>query len=1029
MLRLPVSPLANAWQLNFLRCLSGFVFGAAWLVVCAVATQALDPQKAATQYVHDVWTTRDGLPQDTINSIAQDGDGYIWFGTQEGLVRFDAVNFAVFDKRNVGAFKYNGIQSLFVDREGALWVGASDGMLRYRGAGAFEFFGERNGLPQGNSVKNFSEDAAGNLWLGYSVGDQRGGGGAGLYRFKNNQATAAYTKENGLSNNQVKRTFSDKDGALWIATGNGLNRLRDGKLTVYTTAHGLSDDLIRIVYADAAGDLWVGTPSGLNLFRDGRFTAYTTKDGLTSNSITVIYEDRDGTLWVGTEDGLNRIIDNKIEAVEGIEGFENNQINALLEDREGSLWIGTSAGGVHRLRDSKFTVFGAPEGVLGDAVNAIYETRNGSIVIGTSPGGLSVSSGGRFKTFSVADGLSSDKIRAVIEDRAGALWIGTGKGLNRFKDGKFTSYTSRHGLTNESVRSLYEARDGTIWIGTSGGGLSRFVDGKIVPFPNFDRFGNKFIHTIREDRTGRIWVGMDEDTGYFQNGTFTVHPATELKEANVQCIHEDADGTLWFATWGQGLLRLKNEILTVYTSKDGLFDDTQWSIIADDAGNLWMGSNRGVFSVSKQELEDFAEGRIGKFKSTVYGVSDGMRKSENNAGNPSATRTRDGRLWFSTTAGAAVIDPKNIRTNPVAPPVVLEQVLVDEQVIAPNGSPTIAPGARTLEFRYAGLSFVQPAKVKYRYRLEGFDSQWIDAGTRRAAFYTNLPPGDYVFAVIAANNDGVWNGQGAAMRFRVLAPFWRTWWFYGLSSLAIAGVAGLFYRWRINRLERARAAQQRYSQQLIESQERERKRIAVELHDGLGQSLVVIKNRALIGLNQPQNHDGLLAQMNEISESVSHTIAEVRDIARNLHPYQIEYLGLTGALKALIKTAADTSNIRFSVELDELAAQLPPDQEINLYRIVQEGINNVVKHSGATRARVSLRNKDRLLTLLIEDNGKGLSGKIDDEQRGLGLVGMAERAKILDADYGIAYSEAGTIIRLQMNLSTPETQPLCTESA
>ena len=989
------------------------ILGVAWLILCAADVRALDSRKAATQYIHDVWTTREGLPQDTINSLVQDGDGYIWFGTQEGLVRFDGVSFTVFDSRNTDALNANNIPVVFVDGKGVPWVGASDGLIHYRD-GSFEFYGEKNGLPSDSNVKNISEDAAGNLWLGYSSSDKKSGGD-GLGRFKDGQVRI-FTVKDGLSNNQIKKTFPDKQGNLWIAASNGLNLLKDGKFTNYTVADGLSDNTVRTVCGDRAGNLWIGTANGLNRFKDGGFTVYTTKDGLSNNGILSVFEDRDGILWIGTDSGLNRMIDGKIQAVKGIEGLATDEIHAFMEDTEGSLWIGTHTNGLHRLRDGKFTAYGSPEGLLGDSVDAIFEDGDGRILIGTNPGGLSVLSDGRFQTYSVAEGLLSDKIRTIAQDGEGDFWIGTYKGLNRFKGEKFAAYTTKDGLTNESVRSFYEDTGGMLWIGTNGGGLNLFASGKFVPFPNFDEFHTKFIQAIRKDRTGRIWVGMDEETGYFKDGAFTFYPDEALNKANVQSICEDADGVLWFATWGQGLLRLKNEKLTVFTSKDGLFDNTQWSILDDGAGNLWMGSNRGIFRVSRAELDDVAEGRIEKVNSVVYGAADGMRKSETNVGNPSALRSRDGRLWFSTTAGAVVIDPKNIKINRVPPPVVLQQFSVDEKVIPANEDLIVPPNARGIEIRYAGLSFIQPAKMKYKYKLEGFDTDWIEAGTRHRAFYTNLPPGEYVFQVIAANADGVWNEQGATLKFRALASFWRTRWFYGLCFLAIAGIAFLFYNWRVTKLKREKLAQQTFSQQLIESQETERKRIAVELHDGLGQNLVIIKNRALIGLNAPENHERMLAQMTEISEAVSATIAEVRGIARNLHPYQIEYLGLTTALKAMIKTAAEASNVEFSIEIDELGKQLQKAVEINLYRIAQEAVNNILKHSQATKASVVFGKNGRSLDVTIEDNGIGFALDSVNTNRGLGLVGIGERAKMLDAQYEINSTEKGTTIRLQMNL-------------
>ncbi len=995
----------------FLQYFSLFILGAAVFCFCAADVRALDRRKAATQYIHDVWTANDGLPQDAITSIVQDGDGYIWIGTQEGLARFDGVNFTVFDSRNTEAIKANYIYTVFVDGKGELWIGASDGLLHYLGGGAFEFFGEKNGLPSNSSVKNISEDAAGNLWLGFSIGDKKSVGD-GLVKFKDGQGEN-FTVKDGLSDNQIKKNFFDKAGNLWIAASNGLNLLKDGKFTNYTVADGLSDNLVRTVDGDRAGNLWIGTPNGLNCLRDGRFTVYTTKDGLSSNGIRTVFEDRDGILWIGTDAGLNRMIDGKIQAVKNVAGLETDEIQALFEDTEGSLWIATHANGLHRLRDGKFTVYGSPEGLLGDSLGAIFEDRDGRILIGTNPGGLSILQDGRFTTYSTSDGLMNDKLRMITQDRAGAFWLGTRYGLNRFKDGKFTAYTVKDGLTNESVRSFCESRDGSLWIGTSGG-FNKMIDGKFVSIPNSDEFRSKAVVPIYEDRTGRVWLGMDEETSYFKDGAFNTYPAEALKKANVQSIYEDADGTLWFATWGQGLLRLKNEKLTVFTDKDGLFDNTQWSLLEDDAGNLWMGSNRGIFLVSKQELDDFAEGRIEKINSVVYGAADGMRKSENNAGSPSAIKARDGRLWFSTTAGAVVIDPNNIKTNRVPPPVILEKVLIDEKNVALGDASVVPAGAKNIEFRYAGLSFIQPAKVKYKYRLEGFDDDWIDAGTRRAAFYTNLPPGEYEFRVIAANSDGVWNEQGAKFKFRALAPFWRTPLFYALSLLTIAGLAFLFYRQRLSKLEReSAAAQQKYSQQLIESQEQERKRIAVELHDGIGQNLIVIKNRALLGLNQPENQETLLTQMREISDSVSVAIKEVRGIARNLHPYQIEYLGLTRALRALAKSASEASGIEFSSEIDELGERLSKEAEVNLYRIVQEASNNIIKHSGAARASVSIKKNNDSLEMTIRDDGKGFAVSASaNENRGLGLIGMSERAKILNAEYEINSNQRGTKIKL-----------------
>jgi signal transduction histidine kinase len=426
-------------------------------------------------------------------------------------------------------------------------------------------------------------------------------------------------------------------------------------------------------------------------------------------------------------------------------------------------------------------------------------------------------------------------------------------------------------------------------------------------------------------------------------------------------------------------MRLKGDKLTTYTTKDGLFDDVQWAVLDDGVGNLWMGSNRGLFRVAKQELDDFAEQRSHRIHSIVYGAEDGMRKSETNQGKPSALRARDGRLWFSTTAGAVVIDPENIRTNPVPPPVVLEKVLVDQQPIAPNVPLVIPPGARSVEFRYAGLSFIQPKRMKYKYKLEGYDTHWIEAETRRSVFYTSLPPGAYEFKVIAANSDGVWNEQGASFQFRATAPFWQRWWFIGLSLWGIAGVAFLFYRWRVSTLEQEKLAQRRYAHRLIESQEQERKRIAAELHDGLGQSLLVIKNRTIIGKKLAEDSHKVKAQLDEISSATGQAIEEVRSIAYNLRPYHLERLGLQASIEAMIEKVREATGIEINARValsDEVFAK---DDEVTFYRVIQECLNNIIKHAEATAVEINIVQTETEVTAHIQDNGRGFAITVEKQ--------------------------------------------------
>ncbi len=963
------------------------------VVVCCAARQifALDPRKSIAQYAHRVWTSNDGLPQDSVNAIVQTPDGYLWVATQEGFARFDGVKFTVFDASTtdgLGSF----IHTLFVDRAGTLWIG-SIGFTSYS-KGKFQFYTSADGLPD-VSVKYSSEDADGVLWLGAANRD-RTSGGKGLTRFENGRGTILTTK-NGLSSDQIYQTATDKNGVLWIGTGNGLNVYQDGRFKIYTTADGLTSDFTPIVYKDRAGDIWVGTNKGLNLYRNGVFTRFTTGDGLSDNGIRSIYEDKDGALWVGTDKGLNRIVNGKAQALFGIEELANDRIFSIYEDFEGSLWIGTHSSGLHRLRDAKFTAYGAPEGLFGDSVQSIFQDSAQRLWIGTSDGGLNVWENNRFRAFSAKDGLAGNRVRAIYEDRAGNLWFGTEAGLNKFANGKFEHYNASDGLASSNIRTIYEDDTGALWLGTDVG-VSVLKDGKFRNFSSDVLIGTG-VNFFYRDARRRLWIASDEGLSIYENGEIVPQKDVFPPEFNAQSVSEDADGTLWWTTWGQGLNRLKDGKLTAYTTKSGLYDNTAWTILDDGKGNLWMGCNRGVFRVAKQELNDFADGKINIIGSIVYGTVNGMRKRETNAGSPAALRMKDGRLWFATTAGAVVINANDIVTNHVAPPMVIENLIADDQSYAPNGERfDFEAGTKNVEFQYVGLSFVAPERVKYKYKLEGFDQNWIDAGARRTAYYTNLAPGDYKFRVIGANNDGVWNEQGASVEFRVLAPFWRAWWFFALVLLVLSVAIFAVFRWRIARLERVNRRQRFFSRQLIESQERERKRIAAELHDNLGQRLIIIKNWASLGLKLTGEKAPARAQLEEISTTALQAIGEVREIIYDLRPVQIETSGLSSTIKFTVEQVAASSGVNLTIECADLDDLFAPEDEVTVYRIVQECLSNAVKHSGAENIAVLIERDGRAVKITVADDGKGFvaDAPLDADRRaGFGLNGLNERVKML----------------------------------
>jgi ligand-binding sensor domain-containing protein/tRNA A-37 threonylcarbamoyl transferase component Bud32 len=780
---------------------------------------ALDPGKRITQYIHDAWQTDQGLPQNSVQAICQTSDGYLWLGTQEGLVRFDGVRFTVFDRRNTPELTHNSISALHEGRDRTLWYGVRGGGLGRLKNGRFTTFTTKDGLTS-DRVRAIHEDRQGNLWIGTS--------GGGLNRVRDGRVTAFTTKE-GLPSDHVVAIHEDRRGDLWIGTfGGGLSRLRDDRFTTFTAREGLSSDNISSILEDREGVLWIGTfGGGLNRMTGGAFATVTTKRGLSSDQVWSLLQDRDGSLWVGTDGGgLNRIAGGgrEITSFTTNAGLSNDQVLSLYEDREGSVWIGTGGGGLNRLRDGKFSSFTEKEGLSGEVVLSVYEDSKGNIWIGTDGGGLNRLRDGRFTRFTTKDGLSNDHVVSITEDREGSLWVGTyGGGLNRFRDGRFAQYGRKDGLSDDVVTALHPDGRGNLWIGTAGGGLNRFRDGTFTTFPvGNDGLLNEHVVALHEDREGSLWVATSGGgLSRFRDGAFTGFTTREgLSDDRVASLYEDAEGTLWIGTSGGGLNRFRQGRFTAFTTKTGLHDDTVFRILEDSLGQLWMSSNRGIFSVRKAELHAFAEGKSDRISATAYGTADGMRSAEcTGESQPAGWRSRDGRLWFPTIRGVVVIDPAHIPVNGLPPPVVVEEVIADgEGAVTRAGVPlSFPPGNQKLAIRYTALTFPAPQRVRFRYRLEGFDTDWVEAGTERTAHYTSLPPGAYTFRVKASNSDGVWNETGDSVAIRLEPFFYQTGTFRVLVAFGLVLLGAGAQRLRTRRLE----ARARRLEQIVQEQTRD----------------------------------------------------------------------------------------------------------------------------------------------------------------------------------------------------------------
>ncbi len=782
-------------------------------LAAAPAAVALDPARTLQQYVHEVWEVDRGLPQNSVLDVVQSADGYLWLATFEGLVRFDGVRFEVFDKVSVAAIADNSVWAVLEDRRGRLWAGTSGGGLVVREGGRFRAVTTADGLPS-DFVTALAEDGAGTLWVGtrhgvaYPVGD----------RF---EAVAGLTAS-------VRTLAADHDGALWVGTdGSGLFRVAGGVVTAFGAADGLPSDNVRALYVDPLdGTLWVGTSAAGVLRFDGQRLVAVATSGAPITDVRALLRDRHGSLWVGTGRlGLVRLVGDHAESFDARDGLTDDTVEALAEDAEGSLWIGTYRGGLNRLRDGKLVTLTTRQGLSHDQVRAVFADSRGDLWLGTVGGGADRLAGGTVvEVVSTARGLSSDLVWAITEGRDGSLWLGTyGGGLNRWRAGEVTVLTTADGLSDDVVRAVMEDRAGNLWIGTSAAGVDILrPDGRLDHLTSANGLPNDPVYALLEDTTGAIWLGTyGGGVARVVGDTITtLSTADGLSHDFAWTLSEDADqpGVVWIGTNGGGLNRYQDGRLSAYTQRQGLANDVVFQIVDDGAGRLWVGSQKGIFSVAKRDLAELDRGRDERLRCVVFDHTDGMRAwGCNGPSSPAGAKDRRGRLWFPTVNGVAVVDPANLPTNTVVPPVVIERFVVDGRELDPTVEAVLPPGSERLELAFTALSLVAPDKVRFRFRLEGLEERWTEASDRRGAQYQRLPPGRYVFRVLAANNDGIWNETGAALAFTLLPYFHQTRLFAVLVVAAVFALGAGVVAVRVRGLK----ARERELRQVVETRTRE----------------------------------------------------------------------------------------------------------------------------------------------------------------------------------------------------------------
>ncbi len=917
------------------------------------------------------WSRKDDWPQSAVIAIVHARDGYLWLGTQDGLVRWDGLAQTTFNKKNTPVLRNNVIQTLLEDRGRNLWIGTEGGGLyRYRN-GEFECFSTENGLTN-NRVWSLCESRDGAIWAGTS---------SGVTCFRNGKATGFSTSA-GVPDKPVQAIIEDGSGRILIGTyGNGLYRFDGGGKFIRT--EGGSNPFVWSLHEDRDGCLWIGTRDGIECFKDGAPRSLPgTLRGLTVFAIT---QTRDGTLYASTDTGgVFRFDGQSFTQSTETDGLPGNYIHCVEEDRDGNIWAG-GLNGLVRLFRPKVLSLGARQGLGGGITQSLAEGADGRVWIGTDTG-LNLFHHDAFETSPFAAIVGKHPVYGLLEEEDGTLWVATkGAGLFRFQGTTTTRY-SKDDLGSDIVFSIFKAHDQTLWVGTWGGGLIHFVSGRPERITHAQGLKSDFVASLAEDREGALWVVTKEGVSRYSNGTFThFGTAQGLPESEIYAVLPLPTGEVWLGSDGGGLCRYKDGRFNTLTSADGLDSDAIFNLVPDERGYLWCSGSRGIFRTDLAQLDERIAGRNTLVTSTAYGLAEGMESEYCVGGSQStAIRTKDGRLWFATTKGAVVADPKRLEVGSSPPPVHLEGVVINDRLEKPKNGMVIEAGVNRLIFHFVGLDLRMPEKVRYRYKLEGFDPDWIDGANQKFAIYTNLPPAKYRFRVIATNGDGIWNQVGDSFDFVKAPRFHQTWSFLLLLFGGVSGIGWIGYRSRIRQIESRHVAVLN-----------ERNRMARELHDTLVQGYVAIGSLVDSSLAILDRSPKVAEKQLKLAQRMArHSIVEARDSVRDLRSPSLEKGDLVTALKDVAHRFSERFQTDIPVRVVGDERPLEPEAAQQMLRIGQEAVSNAIRHASPNQVRLNLQFEPGKVVLRVIDDGTGF-----EVERGFsaidghfGLLGMRERA-------------------------------------
>ena len=978
---------------------------------------ALYPHKQISQYGYSSWTRQNGLPAHSVRVALQTRDGYIWLGTTSGLLRFDGMKFEVISTDTSDKKNREVITALCETIDSSLWIGtAYDGLRRIK-KGKLIPCNVSDGFPK-KPIKSLLESRARHLWIGSTDGlfenvdghcipipidppfitslaeDTAGrifvGSGKGVHYFieaRPKQITSILKKD-GLLQEDITSIFANHNGYVWIGTQNGFFRWNKEKIELEKISAKSGNIHVTSIHEDRDNNVWVGTTQGIFRLSNGEWTNFTAAQGLLSDNIIYITEDQEGSIWICTSEGLCRFRDVNITTYTTQEGLADNFITSIIEGVDGSIYIfsAASGGSISKLKDGKLTRFTAPP-----PVGPSYLARDGSIWTSQS-GFLSQIKSEKVTSYDTTTGLPKRWISAITEDSISLIIYLDRLGIRRFIKGALKPYVLASGTEYSStdyVSSFYMDRSGTLWIGTMNG-LVKIQNGKSTTYRTSDGLADDWIRSFSEDRQGHLWLGSPRG----------------------------------------GLTHYRDGKFIAYNSKNGLITNEIYCVLIDDKDDVWISSPKGIGNISRKDIQAYEEGKTNIVHLQVYTTADGMRTEECfGSWQPAGWKTRDGKLWFATMKGAVAIDPRKFKRNEVPPPIYIEQCISDMEAIPLNQFKPLLPGREKFEFHYTALSYLVPDRVLFKYFLEGYDHEWVEAGTRRVAYYTNLPSGRYIFRVVGCNNDGVWNDIGASFTFELLPHFYETFWFYTLLTIALGGIIYGTLHWRV----------WKYRQREKELEQR--------VHDRTSQ--LEIANKELESFSYSVSHDlraplrGVNSLVNAIledykdklDERVQDSILRIRTNTKHVEELMDDILNLSRIMRTSIQhVSIDLSSLAHSIAQNLVKTQperkvtliIAPDMEViadrNLMEIaLQNLLENAWKFTSkhpSAKIEVSCMLKNRQKVFFVRDDGDGFDMMYANnlftafqrihklsEFEGSG-IGLATVRRIIDRHGGQIWAEA-----------------------